>query len=86
MKFPFERAISELSTIILKFFEKNFNGEDFSKIDVKFSEILTDFQSENGFEFTKYRRINVLAISWGSCKYAITPPPNYNCKMKNFSL
>ena len=40
------------------FQKKKFNGEEFFQNQGAVCKILTDFQSENGFELRKYRRIN----------------------------
>ena len=47
-------------TIILKFFEqRKFQRERIFENKGEVREILADFSSENGFELTKHRRINV---------------------------
>ena len=38
-------------------------------------EISIDFQCENGFELTKYRRINLVTIVWVAVKMSLIPPP-----------
>ena len=39
-------------------------------------EISIDFQCENGFELTKYRRINLVTIVWVAVKMSLIPPPH----------
>ena len=62
IKFSVERAIWQLSTVILKFFDKNFQWGGILENRGAVREISTDFQSENGFDLTPDRRIKFWAI------------------------
>ena len=85
MKFPIEWAIRELYDNFEIFRKKIFNGEEFSKIEGAVREISTDFQSENGFELTKDRRIKFWAIGAGSCKSLTTSLPTIRWYMWNLN-
>ena len=64
-KFSIKWAIWKLSSINLKISEKlkfnilNFIGREFSKKPLAFCEFSLDFKSENSFELTKDRRIEI---------------------------
>ena len=76
IKFPIEWAIWQLSTIILKFFEKNFQWGRVFENRGAVREISTDFQSENGFDLTKNRRIEMRGLFWSRAYFLIFPLSN----------
>ena len=84
IKFPIEWAIWELSTIIFKFFKKKKIWGRISGNRGAVREISTDFQSENGFELTTYRRKIFPTIN-GTIRnlirsHYVTPHPTFSCK------
>ena len=72
MKFPIEWAIWQLSTIILKFFEKKiFNGEEFSKIEGQFAKFQPIFNLKTIFNSQIIRES--IFLQWSGVAVKMSP-------------